>query len=270
MSLAAATPPSAVSDLLWTRIRQEAERVVHAEPVLGGFVYATVLSQPSLEAALLQHLANRLGASAGGFPQHLLRDAIDGDNAFRHAVRLDLLAFLDRDPATSSALTPFLYFKGFHALAAHRIAHALWKAGRRDFALHLQDRSSELFQVDIHPAVPVGLGIFIDHATGISVGETARIGDNVSLLQGVVLGANRNGGDERHPRIASGVMIGAGARILGNVEVGRCSRVGAGSLVLEDVPPNVTVAGVPARVVGPAGCAEPSRVMDQMFYDVGL
>jgi serine O-acetyltransferase len=266
----AAPSRSRVSDLLWVRLRQEAERTVRAEPVLGGFVFTSILSQPSLEAALLHRLAERLGTAGGGLSKLLLQEAVEGDNSFGHAVRLDLLAFLDRDPATSSALTPFLYFKGFQALQTHRIAHALWRAGRRDFALHLQDKASEVFQVDIHPAVPVGLGIFIDHATGISVGETATIGDNVSLLQGVVLGPSENDRTGRHPRIGDGVMIGAGARILGDVAIGRCSRVGAGSMVVADVPPNVTVAGIPARIVGPAGCAEPSRTMDQMFYDVGL
>lgn len=269
MSLAAPSR-SRVSDLLWVRLCQEAEKIFRSEPVLGGFVYASILAQPSLEAALLHRLAERLGTAAGGLSEQLLQKVVAGDNSFGHAVRLDLLAFLDRDPATSSALTPFLYFKGFQALQTHRIAHALWKAGRRDFALHLQDRASEVFQVDIHPAVPIGLGIFVDHATGISVGETATIGDNVSLLQGVVLGPSENDRAGRHPRIGNGVMIGAGARILGGITVGRCSRVGAGSVVVEDVPPNVTVAGIPARIVGNAGCAEPSRVMDQMFYDVGL
>lgn len=270
MSFAATITPD-VGDLVWLRVRQEAEKVVRAEPALGGFVYAAILSQPTLEAALVQRLVSRL---TGAIPAEMLRQAfqetVDGNGEIGRAVRFDILALLDRDPAAGGTLEPVLYFKGFHALQAHRIAHALWTNGRRDFALYIQDKASEIFQVDIHPAVPVGIGIFIDHATGISIGETARIGNNVSLLQGVVLGADGNARGDRHPKIGDGVMIGAGARIIGNIEVGRCSRIGAGSVVTEAVPPNTTVAGVPARVVGPAGCAEPARLMDQMFYDVGL
>ena len=261
-----------VSDLMWVRVRQEAEKVVHGEPALASFIISSILAQPTLEAAITQRLASRL---AGTISAELLRqtfiETASGDKSLRRALRFDILALLDRDPATQSALEPILYFKGFHALQTHRLAHALWNAGRKDFALYLQDRASEVFQVDIHPAVPIGAGMFIDHATGIVIGETATIGENVSILQGVTLGASdgvRRG--DRHPKVERGVMIGAGARLLGNIRIGHCSRIGAGSVVLEDVPRNTTVAGVPARVLGHAGCAEPSRLMDQVFYDVGL
>ncbi len=163
-----------------------------------------------------------------------------------------------------------LYYKGFHAIQTHRLAHWLWNKGRKDFALYLQSRSSSVFQVDIHPAARIGRGIFLDHATGVVVGETAVIEDDVSMLHGVTLGGTGKEHEDRHPKIRRGVMIGAGAKILGNIEVGHCARVAAGSVVVKSVPNNVTVAGVPAKVVGTAGCAEPSRFMDQMLYDPGI
>jgi serine O-acetyltransferase len=162
-------------------------------------------------------------------------------------------------------LEPVLFFKGFHALQCHRLAHWLWKQDRRDFALYLQARSSEVFQTDINPAARIGKGIFIDHATGLVVGQTAVIEDDVSILHGVTLGGTGKENEDRHPKIRYGVLIGAGAKILGNIEVGHCARIAAGSVVVKPVPNNVTVAGVPARVVGTAGCAEPSRTMNQML-----
>ena len=173
----------------------------------------------------------------------------------------------DRDPACERLIEPILYFKGFHAIQTHRLANWLWRHGRRDFALYLQSRASEVFQTDIHPQVPLGRGLFFDHATGIVIGATAVIDDDVSILQGVTLGGTGKESGDRHPKIRKGVLIGAGAKILGNIEVGRCARVAAGSVVLRPVPPNTTVAGVPARVVGEAGCAEPSRSMDQLLSE---
>jgi serine O-acetyltransferase len=158
-----------------------------------------------------------------------------------------------------------LYFKGFHAIQTHRLAHWLWHNGRKDFALYLQSRSSAIFQTDIHPASRLGKGIFIDHATGLVVGETALVEDNVSMLHGVTLGGTGKAGGDRHPKIRHGVLIGAGAKILGNIEVGHCSKVAAGSVLLTSIPNNKTVAGVPARIVGEAGCDEPSRAMDQLL-----
>ena len=184
--------------------------------------------------------------------------------------RADIVAMFDRDPATNRYIEPVLYFKGFHAIQTHRLAHWLWGKGRKDFAYYLQSRSSAVFQCDIHPAARIGRGIFLDHATGLVVGETAVIDDDVSILHGVTLGGTGKEIGDRHPKIRNGVMIGAGAKILGNIEVGHCARVAAGSVVVKPVPNNVTVAGVPARVVGEAGCAEPSRIMDQMLYDVGV
>jgi len=171
-------------------------------------------------------------------------------------------AVYDRDPACTRFLEPVLYFKGFHALQTQRLSNWLYRRGRHDFALYLQSKASEVFQVDIHPAVPIGKGIFIDHATGVVVGSTAVIEDDVSILQNVTLGGTGKETGDRHPKIRRGVLIGAGAKILGNIEIGHCSRVAAGSVVLQPVPPNATVAGVPARVVGRAPCAEPARSMD--------
>ena len=179
------------------------------------------------------------------------------------------MAVLDRDPACSRAIEPLLYFKGFHAIQGHRLAHWLLNAGRRDLALYLQSRSSEVFQVDINPAARLGRGLFFDHATGIVVGETAVIEDDVSILQGVTLGGTGKESGDRHPKIRHGVLIGAHSSILGNIEVGRNSRVAAGSVVLKPVPPCTTVAGVPARVIGEAGCAEPARSMDHRLKETG-
>ena len=265
-------PPREAAGLLdpvWSRIRREAEDAALREPELAGFLHSAVLQHDTLESALAGRVTARLAHA--DLPEPLLRRtlerALEEDPALREAMRCDIMAVVDRDPATSRALEPLLYYKGFHALTAHRLAHRLWREGRRDMALWLQSRSSVVFQTDIHPAVRMGRGIFLDHATGLVVGETAEIEDDVSLLQGVTLGGTGKESGDRHPKIRHGVMLGAGAKVLGNIEVGHCARVAAGSVVLKPVPPCTTVAGVPARVVGQAGCAEPSRAMDQMLRD---
>jgi serine O-acetyltransferase len=195
--------------------------------------------------------------------------ALEDDPSIAVAFRADLAATIDRDPATHRYLEPVLYYKGFHAIQTHRLAHWLWKQGRKDFALYLQSRSSAIFQCDINPAARIGRGIFLDHATGLVVGETAVIDDDVSILHDVTLGGTGKENEDRHPKIRRGVMIGAGAKILGNIEIGHCARIAAGSVVIKPVPNNVTVAGVPAKIVGEAGCLEPSRTMDQLFYETG-
>jgi len=266
------TPPREAAGLLdpvWSRIRREAEESALREPELAGFLHSAVLQHETLESALSGRVAARLAHA--DLPEALLRRtlerALEDDPALREAVRCDIMAVVDRDPATSRALEPVLYYKGFHAITVHRLAHRLWQEGRRDMALWLQSRSSSVFQTDIHPAVRMGRGIFLDHATGLVVGETALIEDDVSLLQGVTLGGTGKECGDRHPKIRHGVMLGAGAKVLGNIEVGHCARVAAGSVVLKPVPPCTTVAGVPARVIGQAGCAEPARTMDQMLRD---
>jgi serine O-acetyltransferase len=256
-------------DSVWARIRREAEDVVRREPELATFIYSSILHQDTLEAAVIHRLADRLdhAAVSGGLIRQAYADAIADVPAIGESFRADIMATADRDPATHRLIEPILYFKGFHAIQTFRLAHWLWAKGRRDFALYLQSRSSAVFQCDIHPAAQIGRGIFLDHATGLVVGETAVIEDDVSILHDVTLGGTGKEHEDRHPKIRYGVMIGAGAKILGNIEVGHCARIAAGSVVIKPVPNNVTVAGVPAKVIGVAGCPEPARTMDQMFQD---
>jgi serine O-acetyltransferase len=258
-------------DPVWARVRSEAEDVARREPELASFIYSSILHHDTLEHAVVHRIAERLDHPdvSGELIRQAYADALDDQPALGEAFRADIVATIDRDPAADRFLEPILYFKGFHAIQTHRLAHWLLGKGRKNFALYLQSRSSGVFQTDINPAVRIGRGIFLDHATGLVVGQTASIDDDVSILQDVTLGGTGKEDGDRHPKIRSGVMIGAGAKVLGNIEVGRCARIAAGSVVLKAVPPNTTVAGVPARVVGTAGCAEPSRMMDQMLYDAG-
>jgi serine O-acetyltransferase len=193
---------------------------------------------------------------------------MDNEPEIGMAARSDIIATFERDPACHRYVDPLLYFKGFQALQTHRMAHRLLKIGRSDFASYLQSRSSMISSVDINPAAKIGKGIMIDHGHDIVIGETCVIEDNVSILQGVTLGGTGKESGDRHPKIRYGVLIGAGAKILGNIEIGHCSRVAACSVVLHDVPPNRTVAGVPAKIVGYAGCEEPARAMDHQVEDV--
>jgi serine O-acetyltransferase len=258
-------------DPVWNRIRQEADRIVESEPTLASFVISTVLNQPSLDMAIAQRVAARLGHSVvqSDLIAQTFAEALHADPHIPEAFRADIAAVVDRDPACHRFIEPVLYFKGFHALQAHRLSHWLWRQNRRDLALYIQSRSSEVFQTDIHPAARLGRGLFLDHATGLVVGETAVVEDNVSMLHDVTLGGTGKADGDRHPKIRSGVMIGAGAKILGAIEIGECARIAAGSVVLAAVPRNTTVAGVPAKVVGQAGCAEPARAMDQLLKDMG-
>ena len=258
-----------VIDPVWERVRAEAESIVRAEPALSSFIYATILSHKRLENAVIHRIVDRLHNPAMDSEaiRQAFRDACASDSYIPEAMRADIRAVADRDPACERFVDPILYFKGFHAIQTHRLANWLWKNGRKDFALYLQSVSSQVYQVDIHPRVAFGKGIFFDHATGIVVGETAVLEDDVSILQGVTLGGTGKEDGDRHPKIRHGVLIGAGAKVLGNIEIGNCSRVAAGSVVLKDVPSKTTVAGVPAKVVGQAGCAEPAISMDQILRD---
>jgi serine O-acetyltransferase len=258
-------------DPVWTQVRAEAEAVVRAEPELATFIYSTILHHDTLEAAVIHRVAERLDHAdvSAELIRQAYADALEAEPAIGNAFRADIVATVDRDPAASRLIEPVLYFKGFHAIVTHRLAHWLHARGRKDFAFYLQSRSSAVFQCDINPNARIGRGIFLDHATGLVVGETAVIEDDVSILHGVTLGGTGKAGGDRHPKIRRGVLIGAGAKILGNIEVGHCARIAAGSVVVKPVPNNVTVAGVPAKVVGTAGCPEPSRSMDMMF-DTGL
>ncbi len=257
-------------DALWRHLRNEASAAMALEPALSAFLTGAVLNRESFGQATARRIAARLGAPV--VSAEMLADAylqaLAAEPALVLAFRADLTAIVERDPACVRLLEPFLHFKGFHAIQAHRLAHWLWRNERRELALYLQSRSSEVFQTDIHPAAPFGQGVFLDHATGLVVGETAAVGDNVSLMQGVTLGGSGKVSGDRHPKVRDGVLIGAGAKILGNIEIGCCSRVAAGSVVLRDVPDHVTVAGVPAKIIGPSGCREPARAMDQLLSDI--
>jgi serine O-acetyltransferase len=260
------------NDPLFSRVRIEAQEAMSRDPALSSFLMTAILNHDTLEHAISHRVAERL--SHPDLPGVAIRQAYDEligrDSSLGDAFRADLLAVADRDPACLRMMEPLLYFKGFHALQTHRLAHAMLKAGRRDFALLLQSRASAVFGVDINPAARIGKGVFLDHATSLVVGETCVIEDNVSILQGVTLGGTGKETGDRHPKIRHGVLIGAGAKILGNIEIGHCARVASGSVVLSPVPHNKTVAGVPARIVGEAGCAEPARDMNQILAEKAL
>ncbi|WP_027486258.1 serine O-acetyltransferase [Allorhizobium undicola] len=256
-------------DPIWDSLRHEARLAAERDPVLAAFLYSTVLNHRSLEESVIYRICERLDHP--DVQSVLLRQAfaemLEDWPEWGVILRVDIQAYYDRDPACTRFMDPVLYFKGFHAIQTHRLAHWLWGKDRKDFALYLQSRSSSVFQTDINPAAMMGRGIFLDHATGLVVGETARIGDNVSILHGVTLGGTGKEGADRHPKIGNGVLIGAGAKVLGNIEIGTCSRIAAGSVVLKPVPRGMTVAGVPAKIVGEAGCAEPSRSMNQFVLE---
>jgi serine O-acetyltransferase len=260
-------PKPSKLDPVWDRILREAEEAIVAEPLLGGVIHGCVLHHKSLEAALAYRMSHKLASSE--MSEQILREIADqayrSDPSLGAAARADIVAVTDRDPACHRFIQPLLYFKGFQAVQAYRLGHWLWQQGRRDFAYFIQMRTSELFGVDIHPNALIGQGIMIDHAHSIVIGETAVVGDNVSMLHSVTLGGTGKEEEDRHPKIGDGVLIGAGAKVLGNIRVGHCSRIAAGSVVLHEVPDCTTVAGVPAKVVGEAGCAQPSISMDQLL-----
>ncbi|MEX2963729.1 serine O-acetyltransferase [Microbulbifer sp. TYP-18] len=243
----------------------EASAMAADEPVLASYFHNTVLRHKHLDDALAYQLASVLDHAAltATTLQEVIAEALQDDAQLSRCIRADICAWYDRDPACDQYLMPFLYFKGFHALQSHRIAHWLWGQERHTLALYFQSRVSEQFAVDIHPAARFGCGIMIDHATGFVVGETATVGDDVSILHSVTLGGSGSGRGVRHPKIGPGVMIGAGAKVLGPVEVGEGVKVAAGSLVLTDVPAHTTVAGVPARPVGGRTAGAPAYTMDQ-------
>jgi serine O-acetyltransferase len=250
---------------LWARIRSEALEISAREVGLRGFLETSVFQNDGFAEALVKLLARKLGdvfMSADRLGA-LARGAFADDPAILVAAASDLAAITTRDPAAQNISTPFLYYKGFHALEWHRVGNFLWRQGRREIAHFLQSRVSEVFAVDIHPAVPFGTGVFIDHGTGLVVGETSVIGNDVSILQEVTLGGTGKERGDRHPKVRDGVLLSAGAKVLGNIEIGRNAKVGAGSVVLTDVPPCATVAGVPARIVGWCRETTPAHAMDQ-------
>jgi serine O-acetyltransferase len=256
-------------DPIWQALRAQAEELAATEPALASLAHATILKHQRLEDALSYHLAKKIGGEdfSTMLAREIFEEALNGDPAIGDSVRADLSAIFERDPACHSYVQAFLFFKGFHALESYRIAHWLWEQGRTPLAYLVQSRVSELFAVDIHPAAKIGRGIFMDHATGIVIGETAVVEDDVSMLHGVTLGGSGKEKGDRHPKIRRGVLLSTGAKVLGNIEVGEYSRVGAGSVVLQAVPAHCTVAGVPAKVIGCAGCDRPSQAMNQFIDD---
>lgn len=257
-------PTLVEKDPIWQTIRQETRAQAESEPALASFLHATILNHNTLEAALSFHLANKLAnpAISGLQIREIIETALDQDASIGAAVRCDIRAIYDRDPACDSYAIPFLYLKGFHALEAHRVAHYLWNKGRKSMAYFIQSHIAVTFGVDIHPAAKIGKGVMFDHATGIVIGETTVIEDDVSILQGVTLGGTGKESGDRHPKIRRGVLISAGAKILGNIEIGEGAKVGAGSVVLKAVPAHTTVVGVPAVVVGRPTTESPALNMN--------
>ncbi|XDA96548.1 serine O-acetyltransferase [Sulfitobacter sp. LCG007] len=254
-------------DPVWDQITTEARQAVHDEPLIGGFIHACILHHKSIEKALSYRIAAKLASNEMSMAvvRDIVEDSYAADPDLVAAARADLVAVYERDPACHRLIQPILYFKGYQAVQAYRIAHHLWTQGHQDLAYFFQMRVSEIFGIDIHPAARIGRGIMIDHAHSIVIGETAVVGDNVSMLHSVTLGGTGKEKEDRHPKIGNGVLIGAGAKVLGNIKVGNCSRIAAGSVVLQEVPPCKTVAGIPARIVGEAGCEQPAISMNHML-----
>jgi serine O-acetyltransferase len=255
-------------DAVWRRLRTEAQQGIDNDPALAS-LYLQILDAPAFEQALIHRLATLLGdaflpAEALG---SILLNQVHAEPSIGKAMRADIEAVVERDPATSRLIEPFLFYKGFAAIQAHRFAHVLWTRGKLDIALYLQSRSSDVFHTDIHPAAMFGSGIFLDHATGFVAGETVLIEDNVSILHGVTLGGSGIHKGQRHPKVRTGVLIGAGAQILGPIEIGAFSKIAAGSLVTKSVPPRSTAAGVPAKIIEGTGSENPAENMNQALAE---
>lgn len=255
---------------VWAALRNEAYAAAKAEAALASLLAAVILNHKNLAGALSYQLARKLGDRElrAMSLREICEEAYASDPTLVDIAEADLKAVFERDPACKGYVQPFLFFKGFLALQTQRVAHWLWSEGRETIAFYLQSRMSELFQVDIHPATRIGRGVFIDHGTGIVIGETAVIGDDVSMLQGVTLGGTGAERGDRHPKIGTGVLLGAGAKVLGNLTIGDYAKIASGSVVLRDVPAGCTAAGVPARLVNCPTCEEPARSMDHTLADV--
>jgi serine O-acetyltransferase len=269
---ASATVRTKDSDPVWEAMRVEAANVLKREPVMAELLRLSVLNCKSFEDALCHRISRKLAhhALSEKYLYDLFIEIVAGDLSIGEDARADIVAVVERDAACRGYLNPFMYFKGFQALAAYRIAHRLWLDGREDIALYLQSIISQVFAVDIHPAARIGKGIFFDHATGIVVGETAVIEDGVSMLHEVTLGGNGKEKGDRHPKVRRNVLIGAGTKILGNIEIGEGAKIGAGSVVLDNIPPHATAVGVPARVIGREKDADPAATMNHYInvYDI--
>jgi serine O-acetyltransferase len=255
---------------VWSALRDEAQAAARTEPALASLMHSVILSHGDLAAALSFLLGSKIGDAAVGHMtvRELCTEAYAADPSIVAAAEADLVAVIERDAAARGYLQAFLFYKGFQSLQTHRVSHHLWKRGRETLALFLQSRMSELFQVDIHPAARIGSGVFIDHATGVVIGETATVGDDVSMLHGVTLGGTGAQRGDRHPKIGRGVLLGAGAKVLGNITVGDHAKIASGSVVLKAVPAHCTAAGVPARLVKCPTCEEPSKSMDHTMPEL--
>jgi serine O-acetyltransferase len=262
--------PSTSPPPVWASLRNEAERAAREEPALASLLNTVILSHDHLADALSFQLARKLGDQelSAMSAREIADEAFAADPSLVSAAEADLKAVFERDPACKGYVQPFLFFKGFLALQTHRVAHWLWTHSRETLALHLQSQASEVFAVDIHPAAKIGKGVFLDHGTGIVIGETAVVGDDVSMLHGVTLGGTGAQRGDRHPKIGKGVLLGAGAKVLGNIEIGDYAKVASGSVVLKPVPAHCTAAGVPARLVNCPTCDEPARSMDHTLADI--
>jgi len=262
---------SVVDQSIWDALRAEAEAAASNEKLLVAYLQETILGQKSFEAALAYTLATKLKDDI--LPSITLRDLFleifESEDALLKTVLVDLQSVKDRDPAANGYLSPFLFFKGFNALSAYRFANHLWYDERRTLSLYLQSLISKVFGVDIHPAATIGSGILIDHATGVVIGETAVVGDNVSLLHNVTLGGTGKERGDRHPKIGNGVLIAAGAKVLGNIKVGEGAKIGAGSVVLNNVSAHCTVVGVPAKEIGTCEESAPALGMNQQIENIG-
>lgn len=254
---------------VWASLRNEAKAAAKSEVALSSLLAAVILNHKSLGGALSYQLARKLGDQElrAMSIREIAEEAYASDPSLVEIAEADLKAVFERDPACKGYVQPFLFFKGFLALQTQRVAHWLWQEERETLALYLQSRTSELFQVDIHPATRIGRGIFMDHGTGVVIGETAVVGDDVSMLHGVTLGGTGADRGDRHPKIGKGVMLGAGAKVLGNIEIGDYAKIASGSVVLKPVPPGCTAAGVPARLVNCPTADEPAKTMDQTLSD---
>lgn len=251
----------------WDKIRDKAVQIVAREPALKPLLDETVLARDSFAECLTYRLTRKLVRHSASITvlHDTFMEAFSDEQTILKRVAFDMDAVCERDPACPDALTPLLYFKGFQALICHRISHYLWQNERNQFALYMQSLISETFAVDIHPAATIGYGILLDHATGFVAGETTVIENNVSILHEVTLGGTGKERGDRHPKVRSGVLLGAGAKILGNVEIGEGAKVGAGSVVLDHVPPHTSVAGVPAKIIGATKDVSPALGMCQKF-----
>jgi serine O-acetyltransferase len=259
----------AIAPPVWAALRNEAAAAARSESALASVLAAVILNHDTLGDALSYQLARKLGDQElrGMTIRDICDEAYDSAPELLAIAEDDLKAVFERDPACKGYVQPFLFFKGFQALQTQRVAHWLWGQGRETLAFYLQSRMSELFQVDIHPATRIGRGVFVDHGTGIVIGETAVIGDEVSMLQGVTLGGTGAERGDRHPKIGKGVLLGAGAKVLGNITIGDYAKVASGSVVLKPVPKGCTAAGVPARLVNCPTCEEPARSMDHTLAE---